>query len=144
MNKVHKPEKREAFGRTGLHRVAVVACLGITVVRGALSHSKPESVFMLPLQLNWLFFRERNLIVLTSSFLADLATSENISHTTELHSRSIRNFYSNIFFQFLQSADKPRTLARNSPWPADIVFSYPRCCNKKKLCISVIERNGFM
>lgn len=101
---------------------------------------------MLPLQLNrpFFFFFLINLVVLTSSFLTGLATSENISHTTELHSRSVCNFYSNIFFQFLQSADKPRTMARNSPWQADIVFSYPRCCNKVKLCISVIERNGFM
>jgi len=82
--------------------------------------------------------------VLTSIFLAGLATSENISHTTELHSRSIHNFSPNIFFQFLQSADKPRTLARNSPWQADIVFSYPRSRNKEKLCISVIERSGVM
>ena len=82
--------------------------------------------------------------MLTSSFLIGLAFCKIISHTTELHSRSIRNFSSNIFFQFLQSADKPMTLARNSTWPSDIVFSYPRSRNKEKLCISVIERNGVL
>ena len=48
INKVYKPEKREAVGRTGLLKV-VVACLGITVVTGA---TNPASIFILILQLN--------------------------------------------------------------------------------------------
>ena len=58
INKVHKPEKREAFGRTGLPKV--VACLDVIVVTGALSHRKPASVFILLSHLKLLLFSRGN------------------------------------------------------------------------------------